>query len=132
MITVKDLLLELELVANMYMCCKRDFFSLLSKFNTRQKPVKVETRMMTSCNVSSILRQTALTSVKRGFVEDQSVLNVVAAVAHYGHSGILTSRQLFKVDQLNGFCFDHGPLRIRQQIHQSVNTVPLVVTNSTW
>lgn len=73
-----------------------------------------------------------LTSVKRGFVEDQSVLNVVAAVAHHSHGGVLPSRQLLKVNNLNGFCFHHWLLRVRQQVHQSVDTIPLVVANSTW
>lgn len=76
-------------------------------------------------------RQT-LTSVKRGFVEDQSIFNVVAAVAHHGHGSVLTGGQFLKVNQLDSFCFDHGPLRIRQQVHQSVDSVPLVVANSTW
>lgn len=73
-----------------------------------------------------------LTSVQRGLVQDQSVLNVIAAVAHHGHGGVLSSRQLLKLDNLDGFGFHHGPLRIGQQVHQSVDAVPLVVANGAW
>lgn len=71
----------------------------------------------------------SLTPVQRGFVEDQSVLNVVAAVAHHSHSGVLSSGQLLKVNKLDGSCRHHGFLRVRQQVHQCVYTVPLVVAN---
>lgn len=73
-----------------------------------------------------------LTSVQRGLVENQSVLYVVAAIAHHGHRGVLTRRQLLEVNQLDGFGFDHGPLRIHQQVHQRVDAVPLVVADSSW
>lgn len=72
------------------------------------------------------------TSVKRGFVEDQGVLNVVSAVAHHGHSCILAGGEFLKIDDLDGFGFHHGPLRVGQQVHQRVDTIPLVVANSTW
>lgn len=73
-----------------------------------------------------------ITSVQRGLVEDQGVLDVVAAVAHHSHRGVLTRRQLLKINQLDGFCFDHGPLRIHQQVHQRVDAVPLVVADGSW
>lgn len=72
------------------------------------------------------------TSVQWGFVEDQSVLDIIATVAHHSHGGVLTSRQLLKINQLNGFCFDHRPLRIGQQVHQGVDAVSLVVADSPW
>lgn len=73
-----------------------------------------------------------LTSVKRGLVENQSVLDVVAAVAHHSHRGVLTRWQLLKVNQFDGFRFDHRPLRIHQQVHQRVDAVPLVVADGSW
>lgn len=73
-----------------------------------------------------------LTSVKRGFVEDKSILNVISTIAHHCHSGILTCGQLLKVYQLNSFGFDHRPHWIGQQVHQSIYAVPLVVTNCTY
>lgn len=72
-----------------------------------------------------------LTSVKGGLIKDQSVLNIIATVAHHGHGGVLPGRQLLKLDNLYGFRFHHRPLRIRQQVHQRVNAIPLIVANST-
>lgn len=73
-----------------------------------------------------------LTSVERGFVQNQSIFDVVATVAHHSHGGVLSSRQFLKFNNLNGFCFHHWPLRIRQQVHKSVDAISLVVANSAW
>ena len=43
----------------------------------------------------------AKTPVNRGFVKDQSILNVIATVAHNSHSGILASWDLVKLNQVN-------------------------------
>lgn len=72
------------------------------------------------------------TSVERSLIKHQSIFYVIPAVAHNSHCGVLTRGQLFKVDQLDGLCLHHGPLWIRQQVHQGVDTVPLVIANSTW
>lgn len=73
-----------------------------------------------------------LTSVQRGLVEDQRVLYVVAAVAHDGHGGVLACRELLEVDELDGLGFDHGPLRVGQQVHERVDAVPLVVADGAY
>lgn len=79
---------------------------------------------------SSLTRR--LTSVQRGLVQNQSIFNVIATVAHHGHGGVLSSRQLLKFNNLNGFGFHHRPLRICQQVHKSVDAISLVVADSTW
>ena len=47
------------------------------------------------------LAVTVLTSVERGSVEDDGVLYVIAAVAHDSDHGVLTSRDLVKLDQVD-------------------------------
>lgn len=85
------------------------------------------------CTWPDVLKELkTVTSIQRSFVEDQSVLNIISAVAHHSHSCILAGRELLKIDDLDGFGFHHGPLRISQQVHQRVDTIPLVVANSTW
>jgi len=43
----------------------------------------------------------AVAAVDGGFVEDEGVLDVVAAVAHDGNGGVLAGGELLEVDELD-------------------------------
>lgn len=62
----------------------------------------------------------AKATVERGLVQNQRVLNVVAAVAHDGDGGVLAGWHAMEVDEFDGFALHHGTLGIHEQVEQGV------------
>ena len=126
--------------------CKQSFTSffhdifLVSKNSSKYVPIGINQRSEDSVSSLSAIalhggfgitidQTSTITSVQAGPIQNNGIFYVVSRIAHDSHDGVLSGRQIFEMDQLNGSGLDHRSHRVDQVVEQRINSIPLIQGN---